>query len=90
MRLVLSRFSAAQPYQKTPIGTADITHIMDLRGHSGTTASPAFFCSLSLTVANTTRDMAMPMPTPRWERPDTPAEKWYGCSNTAENVVKRM
>ena len=73
-----------------PTGTAGMTHIMGFRRPSGLGESPSAFCSLSLTVAKAPRETAIPIPTPRYDKPETPAEKWYCSSKTVGNVVNSI
>jgi hypothetical protein len=46
-------------------------------------------CILSLRRAKATREAAVPIPRPRYDRPDTPAEKWYCSSKTVGKEVNR-
>ena len=73
-----------------PIGTAGMTHIMGFRRPSGLGESPSAFCILSLSVAKAARETPIPSPTPRYDKPETPAEKWYCSSKTVGNVVNSI
>ena len=70
-----------------PTGTVGIIHNISLNRPSGLADAPSAFCILSLNVAKVARPTDIPIPTPRYDKPETPAEKWYCSSKTAGNVV---
>jgi hypothetical protein len=65
-----------------------MTQDIGFKRSSGLGESPDSFCSLSLTVANAPREVAIPVPAPRYDKPETPAEKLYCSPKTVGNVVK--